>query len=78
MPEIRADLLLAVSKTGMCLLKLLVYLNALLFWFPDDQGFFYNFILNTHVSAVYFRKKINGLIGVMVLTLVMTSLLPKL
>ena len=31
-----------------------------------------------HVSAVYFRKENNGLIGVMVLTLVMTSLLPKL
>ena len=38
MPEIRADLLLAVSKTGMCLLTLLVILNVLLFWFPADQG----------------------------------------
>ena len=38
MPEIRADLLLAVSKTGMCLLKLSVFLNVLLFWFPADQG----------------------------------------
>ena len=37
------------------------------------KNFFYNFISNTHVSAVYFRKKINGLIGVMVLTLVMTT-----
>ena len=37
MPEIRADLLLAISKTGMCLLTLSV-LNVLLFWFPADQG----------------------------------------
>ena len=37
MPEIRADLLLAVSKTGMCLLPLSVFLNVLLFWFPADQ-----------------------------------------
>ena len=34
MPEIRADLLLAVSKTGMCFLTLSVFLNVLLFWFP--------------------------------------------
>ena len=33
MPEIRANLILAISKTGMCLL-----LNVLLFWFPADQG----------------------------------------
>ena len=39
---------------------------------------FYDFILNNHISAVYIRKKINGFIGVMVLTLVMTSLLPRL
>ena len=48
MPEIRADLLLAVSKTGLCLLTLSV-LNVLLFWFPADQGLkkslFYDFFL---------------------------------
>ena len=38
MPEIRADLFLAISKTGMCLLTLLVFLNVLLFWFPADEG----------------------------------------
>ena len=38
MPEIRADLFLAISKIGMCLLTLSVYLNVLLFWFPADQG----------------------------------------
>ena len=38
MPEIRADLYLAISKTGMCLLTLSVFLNVLLFWFPADQG----------------------------------------
>ena len=38
MPEIRADLFLAISKTGMCLLTLSVFLNVLLFWFPADQG----------------------------------------
>ena len=32
MPEIRADLFLAISTTGMCLFTL-----ALLFWFPADQ-----------------------------------------
>ena len=30
------------------------------------------------ISAIYFRKQINGFIGVTVLTLVMTSLLPRL
>ena len=40
------------------------------------KHFFYNFILNNHVSAIYFRKN-NVFIGVIVLTLVMTSLLPN-
>ena len=38
MPEIRANLFLAISKTGMCLLTLSVFFNVLLFWFPADQG----------------------------------------
>ena len=38
LPEIRADLYLAISKTGMCLLALSVFLNVLLFWFPADKG----------------------------------------
>ena len=38
MPEIRTDIFLAISKTRMCLLALLVFLNVLLFWFPADQG----------------------------------------
>ena len=38
MPEIRADLFLEISKTGMCLLTLSVYLNVLLFWFRADKG----------------------------------------
>ena len=38
MPEIRADLFLAISKTGMCLLTLSVFLNVLPFWFPAYQG----------------------------------------
>ena len=38
MPEIRADLFLAISKTGMCLLTLAVFLNVLLVWFQADQG----------------------------------------
>ena len=38
MPLIRANLLLAISKTGMCLLTLSVFLNVLLFWFPADQS----------------------------------------
>ena len=38
----------------------------------------YNFILNNHVSAMYFRKKNDGFFSVTVLTLVMTSLLPRL
>ena len=38
MPEIRANLFLAISKTGKCLLTLSVFLNGLLFWFPADQG----------------------------------------
>ena len=37
MPEIRADLFLAISKVGMCLLTF-SFLNVLLFWFPADQG----------------------------------------
>ena len=38
MLEIRAEIFLAISKTGMCLLTLSVFLNGLLFWFPADQG----------------------------------------
>ena len=38
MPEIRADLFLAVSKTGMCCLTLSVFFKVLLFWFQADQG----------------------------------------
>ena len=38
MLELRADLILAISKTGMCLLALSVFLNVLLFWFPAHQG----------------------------------------
>ena len=38
MPGIRADLLLAVSKTGICLLTYQVFINVFLFWFPADQG----------------------------------------
>ena len=38
MPEIRADLFFAISKTGMGLLTISVFLNVLLFWFPADQG----------------------------------------
>ena len=37
MPEIRADVILAISKTGMCLLTS-SFLNVLLFWFPAVQG----------------------------------------
>ena len=36
MPEIRADLFLAISKTGMCL-QTSSFLNVLLFWFPAGQ-----------------------------------------
>ena len=35
MPDIRTDLFLAISKTGMCLLT---FLNGLLFWFQAGQG----------------------------------------
>ena len=38
MPEIRADLFLAISKTGMCLLTSLFFFNVLLFWFPAGEG----------------------------------------
>ena len=38
MPEIRAGLFLAISKTEMCLLTLAVFLNVLPFWFPAYQG----------------------------------------
>ena len=38
MPEIRADLFLAISKTGMCLLTLFVcFFECFLFWFPANQ-----------------------------------------
>ena len=38
MPEIRANLFLAISKTGICLLTSLFIFNVLLFWFPAGQG----------------------------------------
>ena len=38
MPEIRANLLLEISKTGMCLLTSSFFFNVLLFWFPAGQG----------------------------------------
>ena len=37
MPEIRNDLFLAISKTGMCLLTL-YFFNVLLVWFSAGQG----------------------------------------
>ena len=37
MPEIRNDLFLEISKTGMCLLTL-YFFNVLLVWFPAGQG----------------------------------------
>ena len=37
MPEIRANLFLAISQTGMCLLTS-SFFNVLLFWFPAGQG----------------------------------------
>ena len=37
MPEIRADLFCAISKTGMCLLTPLFF-NVLLFWYPAGKG----------------------------------------
>ena len=36
-PEMRANLFLAISKTGMCLL-ISSFLNVLLVWFPAGQG----------------------------------------
>ena len=51
MPEIRADLFLAISMTGMCLLTLSILLNVLIFWFPADQGLKKNdFITSFKVS----------------------------
>ena len=38
MPDIGAHILVAISKTGMCLLTLSVFFtNVLLFWFSADQ-----------------------------------------
>ena len=37
MPEIRADLFLAISKTGVSLLTS-YFFNVLLVWFPPGQG----------------------------------------
>ena len=37
MPEMRADLFLAISKTDMCLLTS-SFLNVYLFWFPAGLG----------------------------------------
>ena len=51
MPEVRADLFLVISLTGMCLLTLLVFLNVLLFWFPADQGL-------KKVDFIYFFVKL--------------------
>ena len=36
MPDIRADLFLAISKT--VIVYFIVFFNVLLFWFPADQG----------------------------------------
>ena len=39
MPEIRTDLFLAISKTGMCLFNFIKKkINVLLVWFPAGQG----------------------------------------
>ena len=38
MPEVRADLFLAISKTGMCLLTSSFFKCFFLFWFPAGQG----------------------------------------
>ena len=38
MPEVRADLFLAISKTGMCLLTSSIFFIVLLFWFPAGKG----------------------------------------
>ena len=38
MLEIRADLFLAISKAGMCLLTSSLFFNVLLFQFPAGQG----------------------------------------
>ena len=38
MSEIRVNLFLATSKTGMCLLTSTFFLNVLLVWFPAGQG----------------------------------------
>ena len=38
MSEIRADLFLVISKTGMCLLTSLFFLNVLLLLFPAGRG----------------------------------------
>ena len=37
MPEIRADLFLVISKTGMCLLTS-SFFNVLPYWFPAGKG----------------------------------------
>ena len=47
MPEKRADLFLAISKTGMSLLTS-TFLNVTLFWLPASQG----------LKKVGFNKKI--------------------
>ena len=39
MPEIRAGLFLAISKTGMCLFTLSYFKRFTVFWFPAGQGF---------------------------------------
>ena len=38
MPEIRTDLFLVISKTGMCFSNFIKKFNVLLVWFPDGQG----------------------------------------
>ena len=37
-PEIRTDLFLAISKTGMCFFTSSLFFNVLLFWFLAGQG----------------------------------------
>ena len=52
-PEIRTDLFLAISETGMCLLTS-TFLNVLLFWFPAGKGLkkvgFNNFFMLVKIS----------------------------
>ena len=38
MPEIRADLFLAISQDWNVFVNFISFINVLLFWFPADQG----------------------------------------